>query len=392
MSFPISDVQNPPPFTYDSAGTYTVSVILGSDDGCEFVLDTTITVAETRAAFTVVDSVVCLGDPVVFTNISTSAVSFTWDFDDGSPTSSDVSPTYTYTQSDTFNVTLVAEGGGTTVCRDTADQTIIVRALPAGMIDDTGICGEGVATFTIEGADQTASYFWAPVDIFDPSSIGEPSISTIPLTSDTTVTLEVVDTAGCITRDTATISVVPLIELASDTFAICPDVPTQRFLLQENEFYNYTYTATDGGDYTSMIDSGIIATVTIMEGQGLTINVEASDIFGLNCLTPPNNRAAFIFDADRLPFFIPNAFTPDGDQINDFFNVIPEDDDGNVDMTRFQIFNRWGSVVYDNEQPDQGWDGKINGKPSPSDVYIYIMEFDLDGCNQIRKGDVMLIR
>ena len=60
---------------------------------------------------------------------------------------------------------------------------------------------------------------------------------------------------------------------------------------------------------------------------------------------------------------MPNAFTPDGDGVNDFFDVLftAEGTDmvverGQVEVTRFQIFNRWGNRVYSNDTPNQGWD------------------------------------
>ncbi len=91
---------------------------------------------------------------------------------------------------------------------------------------------------------------------------------------------------------------------------------------------------------------------------------------------------------------IPNAFAPDGN--NKRFNVL---DFGNAieEVVTFQVFNRWGQRVYDNENPslgpEGGWDGTFNGTPQPSDVYAYIVEVRLeDGSTETFKGDVTLIR
>jgi gliding motility-associated-like protein len=99
--------------------------------------------------------------------------------------------------------------------------------------------------------------------------------------------------------------------------------------------------------------------------------------------SPPIPVLAPVFD-------IPSAFTPDGDGVNDFFNVVFR---GKIDITTFHIFNRWGQLVYKNETPTTGWDGNHNGGASPSDVYVYyiVIKFP-DGKEFIKKGDLTLFR
>ncbi len=89
-------------------------------------------------------------------------------------------------------------------------------------------------------------------------------------------------------------------------------------------------------------------------------------------------------------FDVPNAFTPDGDGVNDFFNVVYR---GKIEITKFNVFNRWGQTVYKNETPTTGWDGRFNGTDSPSDIYVYyiIIKFP-DGKEFIKKGDLTLFR
>ncbi|MEM6965096.1 MAG: gliding motility-associated C-terminal domain-containing protein, partial [Bacteroidota bacterium] len=97
---------------------------------------------------------------------------------------------------------------------------------------------------------------------------------------------------------------------------------------------------------------------------------------------------------------MPNAFTPDGDDVNDFFDLLftAEGTDvvvdrGEVEVVQFKIFNRWGNVVYENETPDLGWDGTIDGKAAPSEVYVYFVEIRYpDGTTDSANGDVTLIR
>ncbi len=87
---------------------------------------------------------------------------------------------------------------------------------------------------------------------------------------------------------------------------------------------------------------------------------------------------------------VPNAFTPNGDGRNDFFNVITR---GIVDIVQFRVFNRWGQIVYNNNNPGRGWDGNFNGRPAPSDVYVYYIIIRLpNGREDTLQGDVTLLR
>lgn len=77
----------------------------------------------------------------------------------------------------------------------------------------------------------------------------------------------------------------------------------------------------------------------------------------------------FIRRIDDLRYFaIPDAFTPNGDGLNDRFNIVGRD---NVILDAFRIFNRWGELVFDNQFSYDGWDGSIQGKPQPSETYVY---------------------
>lgn len=93
-------------------------------------------------------------------------------------------------------------------------------------------------------------------------------------------------------------------------------------------------------------------------------------------------------------FEVPNVFTPNDDDINDFFNIafVGIRDLSNF-IQEFQVFNRWGVLVYDNDTPDTGWDGRYNGNPAPADVYVYKIKVRFpDGTEEERSGEVTLIR
>ena len=88
--------------------------------------------------------------------------------------------------------------------------------------------------------------------------------------------------------------------------------------------------------------------------------------------------------------FIPNAFHPGG-----FLNEIfyPSNGFVNTETYSLYIFNRWGEVVFETNDPHVGWDGSSNGKRSPEAVYIYLLKATTaDGTPIERVGSVTLIR
>ncbi|MBR5982921.1 MAG: gliding motility-associated C-terminal domain-containing protein, partial [Bacteroidales bacterium] len=69
---------------------------------------------------------------------------------------------------------------------------------------------------------------------------------------------------------------------------------------------------------------------------------------------------------------IPNVFTPNGDGVNDEWEI------GNIDMfpnAKIYVYNRWGQLVFSGEGPDMTWDGKLRGgQMAPSGTYMYILK------------------
>ncbi len=92
---------------------------------------------------------------------------------------------------------------------------------------------------------------------------------------------------------------------------------------------------------------------------------------------------------------MPNVFSPNGDQRNDFFNVVTEDpmNQEGVEIIEFKVYNRWGKLIYNNDDPSQGWNGIFNGEPAPAEVYSYYIEYSINGCsNKNIKGNITLVR
>ncbi len=117
----------------------------------------------------------------------------------------------------------------------------------------------------------------------------------------------------------------------------------------------------------------LISLSLIGYAQSATNGKEASDI-----VTRQNELA------------IPNAFTPNNDGSNDAFRILNFKDEK---LLEFKVFNRWGTVVFNTTNPNEGWDGNFKGKKQPTGVYGYVIRiaFD-DGYMETYKGTVTLLR
>lgn len=88
---------------------------------------------------------------------------------------------------------------------------------------------------------------------------------------------------------------------------------------------------------------------------------------------------------------VPNAFSPNGDGINDVFRV--KDTTQNIIDFRAIIFNRWGQKIYEWDTLDGGWDGTHNGRPVKDGVYFVLVKAKGgDGRDHTIRRDVNLIR
>jgi gliding motility-associated-like protein len=71
---------------------------------------------------------------------------------------------------------------------------------------------------------------------------------------------------------------------------------------------------------------------------------------------------------------VPDAFTPNGDQVNDIIKV---DGWGIKKLLEFRIFNRWGNEVFYTDDINTGWDGYLDGKLQSQGTYMYIIKAEM---------------
>lgn len=89
-------------------------------------------------------------------------------------------------------------------------------------------------------------------------------------------------------------------------------------------------------------------------------------------------------------FYMPNAFTPNNDGRND---VIKPTLTGHIEYYRFSIYNRYGQKVFDSNDDNKGWDGKVNGELQNADIFVWTCTYKiLNKAVMLKKGTILLIK
>ncbi len=122
---------------------------------------------------------------------------------------------------------------------------------------------------------------------------------------------------------------------------------------------------------------------------------------GMAMAQSPQSFGSSASNATICPLYIPNAFTPNGDGINDIFELKISE---NCEVVKFsvQVFDRWGRMVYqgENMDRDQAWDGKFENKELEQGVYLFKIQAEFLNYNDRKaepikynkQGSVVLIR
>lgn len=100
------------------------------------------------------------------------------------------------------------------------------------------------------------------------------------------------------------------------------------------------------------------------------------------------------FDGNDQAFYIPNAFSPNSDGLNEELKVLAAPD-VIIQSFNFHVFDRWGNQLFTTDQLERGWDGRLNGIMLDPAVFVWWMEASIERCGQTytiqRKGDAVLM-
>ncbi|NQU34550.1 MAG: gliding motility-associated C-terminal domain-containing protein [Bacteroidetes bacterium] len=112
------------------------------------------------------------------------------------------------------------------------------------------------------------------------------------------------------------------------------------------------------------------------------------------CIGEDSSYVVFSSPPELIKMYFPNAFTPNGDGLNDEFKPVTN----TIDIAPFTllIYNRWGALIYQTNDISQGWDGKLDGELCLPGAYVYKIayssSFPSTTSSEIKMGTVMLVR
>jgi gliding motility-associated-like protein len=378
--------------TYTNVGVYKITLITIDSSSCNFA-DTAYTTVKVGNNVVTPDFFAtkippCSNLSYNFTNTTTAVIpsftpnSFLWDFGDGSPQVRAGLNTvqHTYTSVGTYNVKLVVDD--TSFCNAPDSVTHQVRlsvVVKAQFETPANGCVPYNAQFTntsLGGID----FLW---------DFGDGSTSTAvdpthlyPVAGTYTVKLIAYDSSTCNKIDSTTLSI-SIFNIPTANFTASPNPglenkPTQFTNLSVGSS-SYSWNFGDGGTSTE------VNPLYQFTSTG-TFNV------CLQAISPAGCIDTFCLDvsAKVSPLVaVPNAFTPGKFGKN---SIIKVEGFGIGKMT-WNIYNRWGQLVFSSSDKSQGWNGTFKGALQPMDVYAYTLDIQFTDGQKLKKtGDISLLR
>ncbi|UAY52682.1 DUF7948 domain-containing protein [Ferruginibacter albus] len=325
-----------------------------------------------------------------FNNTTTAVIpvytdsSFIWDFGDGSPEvkANKVAVTHTFPSAGTYKVMLIADD--TTFCNspDTAILTLnLAMNVKAAFTTPAKGCSPYTAVITNTSLAGT-EFNW---DFGD----GTTSTSTNPtvthLYSDTgtyTIRLIAKDISTCNLVDTTYFTIM-VVQKPTATFTYSPD-PSKENTPTEftNASVNATHYVWNFGDG----DTSILVNPIHQYNASTTFHTCLVALNDVGCAdTTCQDITAIV-----LPLLdVPNAFTPGKFGTNSVIKVVGF----GIGKMDWKIYNRWGQLIFQSNDKDNGWDGTFKGALQPMDVYTYTLDVEFTNGKKYRKtGDISLLR
>jgi len=389
-----SSTEDSPTVTFDEPGDHLVLLTFTEDiSGCQGTLDTIISVLPTPVADFISDQddveFICFPEQLIFMNTSTVGANADYDWDFGNGAASEIQNPIIPFDKGTYEVVLIVstEEG----CSDTTSQTYTLVG-PEGdfTVDKENICPGEEITLTLGTTVDVSTYTWdfgdgvqidneSPVThIYDPeSSVGE-----------FTPTLIIrADESGCELIQNIPINVSSITADFTFSTEMCPGEITLSSTFDNPQTIEWDI---DGQIVTGNSNPSVVVS-TDKDNIDITLNV--TDANGCVVERMQNIPLADEILASDIKF--PNVFSPNGDNVNPVFNIVYDENalDSDVEVIEFKVYNRWGELLYDNENPTRGWDGRYLGVIVPPDVYAYYIEVAIEGCaSRSRKGNVTVIK
>ena len=201
------------------------------------------------------------------------------------------------------------------------------------------------------------------------------------LTGDSTYNFTITDANNCTISGTGFVSAPPPLSVIFDpdeveislgeTVNLMPDITPF------DSSYTYVWSEVPGLSFYDIMNPDANPTVT--SSYQLTV-------FDGPC---PYDDVITVHVNNDLSVFVPNVFSPDGNEINDVLKVIGPA----IASIDFTIYNRWGEKVFSSTDQNVGWDGTYKGKKAEPGAYVYFLEATfIDQNKKSLKGSITIVK
>lgn len=323
----------------------------------------------------------CNSLKVVFENNSTGGFSYHWDFGVKTlltDTSSVSVPVYTYPDTGTYIVKLIVNPAST--CPDSIARIVKVYPYFHSEFTDTG---DRCITEPVQFIDRSSATikpvsYWLWYFGDGDSSFAQNPAHTYTMGGTYTAVLISKNIKSCVDTSFERIVIQNFFPVAGKDTTI---VKGELIHFNGRGGTKYLWTPS-----TNLNDTTVYNPTGYYPDTGtFTYTVLVNSNYG--CVGTDTITVTVVNQAD---FFVPTAFTPNGDGHNDVFRPISV---GYSAMNYFRVYNRWGQQMYYGTSLETGWNGYYKGIPAEMGTYFWEMSFkDRHGKDGFQKGDVTLIR
>ena len=268
-------------------------------------------------------------------------------------------------------------------CQDSAKLKVNVSPYPVAKLgNDTAICfGNRIQ---LNGIFMGTYYTWSPVSTLINSNTLSPVAGP---TKTTSYIFTSKDTLYCPKQvsDTIVVKVIPPLTVSAgkDT-SVTIGQALQLTATGADPNYTYSWLPNSFLDYDAIYNPVATITSTTIDSIRYVVKVTTPE----GC-TSSDDIMVHVFK-NGPEILVPTGFTPNGDGMNDILRPVL------IGITRFDyfnIYNRWGQLVFSTSERNKGWDGSYKGTNQPSGAYIYSTQgTDYQGKVIFRKGTSVLIR
>ncbi|MFN5422223.1 MAG: T9SS type B sorting domain-containing protein [bacterium] len=315
------------------------------------------------------DTTICLGDSIYLDPL-TDGLTFTW------------SPTLTVSDHTIKNPWVKPTENTryslfSTIGKCQATDGFVVSVAPypdAQAVNDTSICIGGEARLDAFGGVQ---YFWYPGNTLDDQTLKSP----VARPYQTTMYRVAVYGDGACPRpafDTVVVKVIPPVPAfaGNDTVAVIGQ-PLQMFA---SGGYHYSW------EPPAFLDNSAIQDPVARLNDDMKYVVKVSTIEG--CFAYDTVKVKIYKTPPEI--FVPTAFTPNGDGLNDLLKPIPV---GISSLEYFKVYNRYGELIFSTTEIGKGWNGIYKGRDQGNESFVWQAQgIDYLGNTVVRKGQTTLIR